>query len=377
MLSRSQLIRTLRPLARKSDLALKIFKKADVQLSMLHHDLAARFPRLIKPSPRQVTIAITAQCNLLCKGCRYGRDFMVGSRLPLELVRQALSDASEAGVSTARFFGGEPLLHPDLPAMIAHARSLGMEAYITTNGTLLARRFRELYGAGLQWMTIGFYGTGKDYDEYTGRAGQFAALEEGLRTVREVAGQEFPIQINYLLSRTSCSLEDLRATWDFARAHGCFFNVDPISETIPFFTDPSETDLDFRERDREALLEVVAELIDLKRAHESSMPQSMETLRALPDLLLRTKETRVPCDAYQLIWIGANGVVKLCDSHFDLGNLHERSLSEILFGKEHAQACRDGFQLKCPGCHCKIDSRIRKHRASQRRYRSEASPSGS
>ena len=32
------------------------------------------------------------------------------------------------------------------------------------------------------------------------------------------------------------------------------------------------------------------------------------------------------------------------------------------------RAARDAFQLKCPNCFCKVDSRIRKHGASLRQY---------
>lgn len=43
---------------------------------------------------------------------------------------------------------GEPLTHPDLPEMIRHAGQLGLRSIITTNGTLLPKRGRELIEAG-------------------------------------------------------------------------------------------------------------------------------------------------------------------------------------------------------------------------------------
>jgi cyclic pyranopterin phosphate synthase len=368
MALRSNLIRGLRPFLRRHPAVLKALKRVDERVSTLHHSAAARFASLIRPSPRQITIAITAQCNLLCQGCRYGRDFMVGAKLPFELVRGALDDARAAGANTARFFGGEPTLHEDLPRMIAHARQLGLDTYITTNGTLLKQRVRELHAAGLGWMTIGFYGVGARYDEYAQRPGLFRRLAEGLEALREHCGDAIQVQINFLLSRRSCNLDDLHAAWDFARRFGCFFNIDPISESIPFFADPREQALSLEETHREALAAVVERLLELKAAHPEHMPQSVLLLRALPDLLLRTKATRIPCDAYQMVWIGADGTVQLCDSWFELGNLLRTPLREILFSAAHRQACRDGFALACPNCHCKIDSRIRKDAASLRRY---------
>ena len=363
----SRMIRALRPFLKERAGTWAALKRADEQLSVLHHSLAERVPALIRPAPRQITIAITAQCNLRCRGCRYGRDFMPGEILPLEKVREVLDDARAAGVNTARFYGGEPLLHPHLPRMIEHARGIGLDAYITTNGTHLARRFDELYRAGLRWMTIGFYGVEDAYDDYTQRTGHFARLRAGIEAVRARAGGEVQIQINFVLSRRSCSLEALHAAWAFARELDLYFSIDPISEVIPFFTNP-ERDLHLEAEHEAALEQVVGELLRLKAEFPHRLPQSVPLLRALPDLLLRREQVHVPCDAYQLLWVGADGTVQLCDVHFKLGNVHERPLREMLFTDEHRRAARDGFRLRCPDCSCKIDSRIRKHAASLRRY---------
>src|SRR6185295_16184779 len=109
--------------------------------------------------------------------CRYGRDFMPGHQLALPMVRDLLDDAAEAGLWSVRLYGGEPLLHPDLPAMVAHARARGLQVYVTTNGLLLDRRIDELVDAGLRQLTIGFYGTGARYDAYVQRRDRFQQLE--------------------------------------------------------------------------------------------------------------------------------------------------------------------------------------------------------
>ncbi|MCK5945337.1 MAG: radical SAM protein [Planctomycetes bacterium] len=360
MNARSRLLRRLKPLLADGSHLKDFLKRQDERLVRWKHHAAERFPSLIRPAPRQLTIAITAACNLRCQGCRYGRDFMLGDRLELDMVRQCLDDAAAAGVATARFYGGEPLLHPDLPAMIRHARGLGMEAYVTTNGVLLERRIDELYEAGLRWLSMGFYGLGDDYDGYTQRDGVFERLRRSLTTVRERYADRVAIQLNYMLSQRSCSVANVRAVWEFARGFDLHMGVDPISSTIPFFTEPGET-LGIPESMRPELEAVSAEFLRLKRAFPQRVVPSEQLLRSLPALLLDDLAGEVPCDAYELLWVGANGAVQLCDVHFELGNLHERRLRDLLFTKAHRCAARDGFQLKCPTCMCKIDSRIRRH----------------
>jgi cyclic pyranopterin phosphate synthase len=77
---------------------------------------------------------------------------------------------------------------------------------------------------------------------------------------------------------------------------------------------------------------------------------------------------KVPCDAYQMLWVGADGSVQLCYVTFPLGNLHETRLSAMLFTAQHREAARASFELQCPNCHCHYDRRITKHVPSARRY---------
>ena len=367
MLSRSSAIRTVRPLLEGHPRATRALRDADQAFSRLHHGIAERVPGLIRPQPRQLTVAVTAACNLRCVGCRYGRDFMVGARLELPVVRGMLEDARAAGVNRVRFYGGEPLLHPDLPAMIAHARSLGLEVYLTTNGVLLERRVDEVMAAGLEWMSIGFYGVDLKYDEYTQRDGHFERLAGSLNTLRE-RYPVFPVQLNWTVLRPTCNLAALREAWGFARRFDLLFHLDLYMHYNPFFTDGPAEELAFTPADRPAVQEVADELLRLKRAEPERMPHSAPFLRSVPDWLILGAGMRVPCDAYQLLWVGADGSVQLCDVAFPLGNLHDQRLSAILFGKEHRRAARDGFELKCPNCTCKCDSRITKHAPSYRRY---------
>ena len=107
---------------------------------------------------------------------------MQGEQLGLATLRDALDDAWEAGVEIVRLYGGEPLLHKDLPAIVRHATDLGLRTYVTTNGTLLKLRFDELHAAGLRLVTVGFYGFEEAYDGYVQRAGTSPGSATAWRT---------------------------------------------------------------------------------------------------------------------------------------------------------------------------------------------------
>ena len=267
MLNTSGLIRFIRPITDRHPRSLRILRRVDQELGLWRHSAATVLPVVIQPQPRQLTVAVTARCNLRCLGCRYGRDFMQGHQLSLEMVRELFEDAQKAGVNKIRLYGGEPLLHPDLPAMVEHATRLGMQTYITTNGTLLDRRIDDLYAAGLRIITLGFYGIGKDYNEYTQRKAHYEKLEASLDVVRGRYGEHVALQLNFVLLRTTCSVNAVKEAWAFAERYHTYFHIDLASYSLPFFTQGPDQCLAFRPGDRLAVERVTQELIRLKQEY--------------------------------------------------------------------------------------------------------------
>lgn len=340
----------------------------DRWLARQRHSLAEVFPRVISPQPSVMMVAITGNCNLRCQGCRYGRDFMVGEQLEWELARDALEDAKSAGISEVRLYGGEPLLHPVLPRMVRYCRALGLNARITTNGSILAVKIDELFDAGLRDISVGFYGVGDAYNGYTQRTGGFQKVEQGLAAVRERYGMKVDLQINWLLRRQTCNLEALREALEFARKYGAKLQVDLVHYALPYFTEGPDRMLQFRPEDRPAIDAVVTELLRLRDRHPEIIRHTPEGIRSMPDWLLMGPRLAVPCSAYEMIWVGPDGSVQLCYANFKLGNLHEKRLSEMLFSPKHVAAARDAFALNCSRCHCSAGDRVMRHAPSMRKY---------
>lgn len=326
-------------------------------------------PSLVPIRPRKITMAITALCNLRCQGCRYGRDFMPGSVLPFDIIDGVLEDASNAGIETIRLYGGEPLLHPDLCRIVAASRAYGLNPYMTTNGLLLGQQIDELYSAGLRDITIGFYGTDTNYDDYVQRPGRFHRLEESLEMVRRRIGGSMNLQLNFLLSRRSCSVEAVDAAWTFAERFDMKFHTDLVHYSLPYFTEGPNRCLQFGASDERAIYAVVERMLTLKATNPRRFPEPVQSLVSIPDWLLKGPSMRIPCDAEKLIWIGADGTVQLCYVTFMLGNLYQKRLGEMLFSAAHRRAARGAFGLECPNCHCERAERVVKHVPSRIRYR--------
>lgn len=366
------LIRKIKDLARDVSSDRPALRRALIDLDMrkelTRHSLGAVVPEIIRPKLKQMTVAITAHCNLRCIGCRYGRDFMPGHQLSLPMVKDLLTDGRAGGAEILRLYGGEPLLHRDLPAMVQHGVQLGFRTYVTTNGILLRERIQELYAAGLRDISLGFYGFGDDYDRYVQKTDRYQRLVDGLSAVRDHCGDDFRLQLNYLIMRPTANQATLDAAWELTERFGMTFHTDLIHYSLPYFIQGRDHELQFTPEDRPAVEWLTAEILRRKQADPLRVPESEMALRSIPDWLFKGPDMRVPCDAYRMIWIGADGTVKLCYVCFDLGNLHEKRLSEMLFTEAHVEAARGAFQLKCPNCHCERQTRIPKHLPSRRRY---------
>lgn len=335
---------------------------------MVRHSVLHTFPALIRPRGRKITIAVTAKCNARCIGCRYGRDFMLGECLPFGMVSEALEDAKECGFDVVRLYGGEPLLHKDLPRMVGRCQELGLKPYVTTNGVLLGNKIGALFEAGLRDITIGFYGVEDEYDQYVQIPGLFRRVEHSIAKLRDNYGDQISLQMNWLLKRPSCNLDAFHKACAFAERYAMSIQIDLVHYSLPYFDEGPDRMLQFRSEDRNMIEEVVREIIRTKEEKPQLITATVPMLRSIPDWLLLGPGMKVPCTAYEMVWIGADGTVQLCYVTFPLGNLREARLRDMLAGDEYRRAARNAFQLNCPNCHCGANERIMRHRASRQRY---------
>ena len=104
-------------------------------------------------------ISVTDRCNIRCFYCmpEEGARFApVPELLSFQQITQFVSAALPLGIRKIRLTGGEPLLRPKLPDLIASLNQLEgiRDLALTTNGVLLAAHAQNLYDAGLRRLNI-------------------------------------------------------------------------------------------------------------------------------------------------------------------------------------------------------------------------------
>ncbi|WP_082688669.1 radical SAM protein [Ruegeria marisrubri] len=335
-----------------------------------YHELALRHPHLIKPVPDSLFITLTADCNLRCKACNYGRDFMPQQQLPWSVGERLIDDAKELGFRTIRLYGGEPLLHKDIERYVRRIADHGMDQFITTNGILVRKKIDKLVDAGLKKISFGYYGTGDVYDAYVQRKGAFKVMKQGVEAVRKNHGPEqLRVRFDFLLIRHTANIDTISRMLRFAQEMQAEVFINLVHYSLPYFKSGAEAEkFSFDQRDHSVLVEISERLIEVRRKKPGLIANSERGLRSIPDWLIKKERMKVPCTAYDLIWIGADGSVQLCYVTFKLGNLHTNTLLELLQTEKHRKAEQNAFKLNCPNCHCGYDARIARHKASWLKY---------
>jgi len=106
---------------------------------------------------RRLHIELTNRCNFSCEFCPDRVMRRPRGSMPLSMVESLLTQAGRERLARQVHFHimGEPLLYPDLAEAVLVARRNAMEAWVTTNGSLLTPRLLlELEQAGLSHLTI-------------------------------------------------------------------------------------------------------------------------------------------------------------------------------------------------------------------------------
>jgi len=88
--------------------------------------------------PLLVNIETTLRCNLACTFCDKASPH--GPQMDTERACGLIDDLADSGTCSVCFDGGEPLLHPGIGHIIAHARRRGLRVALSTNGTLIPER---------------------------------------------------------------------------------------------------------------------------------------------------------------------------------------------------------------------------------------------
>ncbi len=179
---------------------------------------------LAPPLPEKLQVEVTAACNLRCRMCivRYRPPVPRSAAMSLARFTELL-DALPTVREVVLQGIGEPLLAPDLPAMIAAASARGLFTEFNTNATRLTRRLGEqLITAGLGALHISLDGATKETYEFVRDGARWEVVErhiaDFMRLLRERQAARPRVSLVMVLMRRN--LHEIAALVERAAAWG-------------------------------------------------------------------------------------------------------------------------------------------------------------
>ncbi len=166
----------------------------------------------LRYSPFVANVIVTRRCNLACGYCNeYDR---TSAPVPRALLDERLTQLRALGTFGISLSGGEPTLHPDLPAIVRRCRQLGfVRTGIISNGLLLTPALiQSLDDAGLQELQISIDGVHAN-----------ATTEKVLDRLRKRLGwlrehARFHVTVSGVIG--ACPPEEVAAVIDYVRQLG-------------------------------------------------------------------------------------------------------------------------------------------------------------
>lgn len=176
-----------------------------------------------KRAPVFLSLFVTNRCNLRCKYC-----FVIDENIPKEILNaeysieqlRAIIDQFYAlGTRMIFMLGGEPLVHPDIGAIIDYIVEKGIYLHVITNGTLIEKRLAELRKAHV--LCVSLDGPADVNDPMRGHR----TFERAVKGIKASVAAGIPTRIHAVLTRFN--LHRMRELAQISKDLGAPLSISP------------------------------------------------------------------------------------------------------------------------------------------------------
>jgi MoaA/NifB/PqqE/SkfB family radical SAM enzyme len=169
--------------------------------------------------PFSVVFAVTYDCQCKCVHCSVG-DCATGNKEMTTLeIKSLIDDIDVWGPIKITFFGGEPMMRPDLVELVSYAASKGIRCAVDTNGIAVTEsKIKELKSAGIGNINVSIDSADPAiHDKLRKYNGCFDAA---LKAVRLCVNNDVPCLVSTYASNRSVRDGDLEAIIALAKKEG-------------------------------------------------------------------------------------------------------------------------------------------------------------
>ncbi len=324
-----------------------------------HLDRVAEWQEKKLAAPIYVEVSPVSLCNHKCIFCAI--DFARGKDFKLDTGSfcTRLKEMGSLGVRSVMFAGeGEPLFHKDLKKFIVTAKRAGMDASLTTNGSLGNYNVWSGLLPYLTWIRFSVdAGNAKSYSRvHNVTENSFfktiQSIEDAVKVKKDL-GLDVTISVQFLLIEENLnSLEDALAL--FSRIGVDYFSLKPyslhpqmINKREMFYTEQTAGRVrrlvkKFRKNSKMDII-----FRDIAMEKYAAKEKKFKHCRALPFWgYVSSKGDFYTCS----VFIG--------DKRFRAGNVHRQNMSSIFFGRSRKRSISYAAKKLSVAKECRINCRM-------------------
>ncbi len=282
------------------------------------------------------------RCNLHCVHCyAQSKDIEYEDELTTEQGKELIDDLAEFGAPVILFSGGEPTMRKDMPELARYAKSKGMRAVISTNGTLIDEEMAKvLKDIELSYVGISLDGMRETNDRFRGMKGAFDKALEGMRNCKR---EGIKVGLRFTINKQNA--KDIPAIFDLLEEEGiprvCFYHLVYAGRGSKIIED------DLTHEESRDVLDLIMDRT--KALHDKGFPIEVLTVDNHCDgpyvyFRLLKEDPERAAEVYELLMMNqgnSTGIGIGCVSwdgsvhadqfwrHHSFGNVKERKFSEI------------------------------------------------
>jgi MoaA/NifB/PqqE/SkfB family radical SAM enzyme len=294
--------------------------------------------------PTDIAFLMTNLCNAKCVHCDIWKNKGKDDTPTVDQYKATLSEIrSWLGPVYVYFTGGEALLRPYTPEVLAHAASVGLFAEILTHGYWDDQaRIEKLAAANPSRVTVSLDGIGETHTLIRGKEKFFEKTSRTLETLQRMRKENnltYAIRLKTVLMEQN--LHDAPNVARHAAANGMEVFYQAVEQNYNTPEDPRwfETSANWP-KDSSRAVGTVRELIELKK-QGLPIQNSFQQLETMIPYFLNPDSLRVSvqqhmahlkhpvCAALTTIQVLPNGDVVTCYGMPAVGNVKTQSLREI------------------------------------------------
>src|SRR3954468_8778425 len=140
-----------------------------------------RFPLVLMLEPLHA-------CNLTCTGCGRIREYKQTIKEKLT-VEECLASVDEAGAPIVSICGGEPMIYPEIGALVRGILKRRKHIYLCTNGMFIRKRLHEFRPSNRFFFNVHLDGLEETHDRAVERPGVFREAVEGIKAAKKAGFQ--------------------------------------------------------------------------------------------------------------------------------------------------------------------------------------------